>query len=98
MQTFNGFTELADNGQFTENAPGVGGFDQSVPPVNPVQSVPSQLPPPDPQWRKTVDERLGKIERNIEKNMVTKEYLDTTLDTRFTAFEQRITSLIQKQR
>jgi len=67
MQPFNNFGELADNGQFTENAPGVGDrYNRpDIPPVEPPNGVPSQLPPPDPQWRKTVDDRLGSLERNM---------------------------------
>ena len=51
-----------------ENAPpGVGDrYNRpDIPPVDPVNPVPSKLPPPDPQWRKTVDERLQKIENTM---------------------------------
>jgi len=58
-------------------------FDSNtIQPVAPTTPIPGKLPPPDPQWRKTVDERLGKIERT----MATK--------TDLTALEERLATLI----
>jgi len=72
----------------TENSPEwvVG---DGVPPVSPTAAVPAQLPPPDPQWRKTVDERLAKI----ENTMVTK----TEMQQGFKTLEERLMKAIQQR-
>ena len=97
MQVFNSYQEMAteNTGQSklgifnpVENAPpGVGDrYNRpDIPPVEPVNPVPSKLPPPDPQWRKTVDERLQKI----ENTMATK--------TDLSALEDRLATLIKQR-
>jgi len=58
-------------------------FDSNaIQPVAPTTPIPGKLPPPDPQWRKTVDERLG----NIERTMATK----TEMAAGFARLEQLI--------
>ena len=75
MKTVNHFSELDGgstgqsnlgvfNTERIENAPigGVGG----TPPVTSAQSA-GDAPPNTPQWRKTVNERLGNLEWNMKQ-------------------------------
>jgi len=81
MQTYNNFGELADNGQFTENAPGVGGVggsgggsvadvykQQSVPPVTVAAPIADDQPLQDTQWGWTKQMAWNKkIENDMKK-------------------------------
>ena len=49
-----------------ENAPGIGSVGGGTPPVDPASSL-SGDSPNTPQWRRSVDERLGNLERNMKQ-------------------------------
>ena len=59
--------------------------ENAITPITPVSPVPSDLPPPLPQWRKTVDERLG----NLERTMATKADLTAMKEELKTLIKQR---------